>query len=85
MEGTKEFTEEELSRYDGKNGMPAYVAFKGKVYDVTGSFLWKDGNHQVLHAAGYDFSLIIEQAPHDEDVLERFPVVGELRSAHVDA
>ena len=81
----KELTEEELSRYDGKNGAPAYIAFKGKVYDVTGSFLWKDGNHQVLHDAGKDLSATMGQAPHGEDILERFPVVGTLRGMPTDA
>ncbi len=76
----KEFTEEELSRYDGKNGNPTYVAYKGKVYDVSASFLWKDGTHQVLHSAGSDLTNALEQAPHSEDIVEKFPVVGILRS-----
>lgn len=74
----KEFTKEELARYNGRNGLPAYTAYRGKVYDVTGSFLWKDGSHQVLHKAGADLTDALEQAPHDEDVLEKFPVVGTL-------
>ena len=81
----KEFTEEELGRYNGKNGLPAYTAFEGKVYDVSGSFLWKDGNHQVLHDAGVDLSTAMGQAPHGEEVLERFPVVGILRGARTNA
>ncbi|WP_455285027.1 cytochrome b5 domain-containing protein [[Eubacterium] cellulosolvens] len=80
----KEFTEEELARYNGKNGLPAYAAFNGKVYDLSGSFLWKDGNHQVLHNAGADLSAGMEQAPHGGDVLERFPVVGILRGARTN-
>jgi len=39
----KVFTKEEIARYDGKNGNPAYVVYKGKVYDVSSSFLWKNG------------------------------------------
>ena len=31
------FTEESLARFDGRDGRPAYVAYQGKVYDVTGS------------------------------------------------
>ncbi len=85
MIGMKEFTEEELARYNGKNGLPAYAAFNGKVYDLSGSFLWKDGNHQVLHNAGVDLSAAIGQAPHGEDVLERFPVVGVLRGVRANA
>ena len=74
----KEFSEEELAQCDGKNGKPAYVAYKGKVYDVSASFLWKDGRHQVLHKAGIDLTDALEEAPHGVDVLEKFPVVGTL-------
>jgi predicted heme/steroid binding protein len=52
----KEFTREEPAQHNGKNGNPAYVAYKGKVYDASASFLWKDGNHQVLHTAGVDLT-----------------------------
>ncbi len=72
------FDEKELAQYDGRNGKPVYVAYKGKVYDVSESFLWKDGNHQVLHRAGEDMTDALEQAPHGGDVLEKFPVVGIL-------
>jgi len=57
------FVTRALAQYDGKNGNPAYVAYKGKVYDVSASFLWKDGNHQVLHSAGVDSTVALEQAP----------------------
>jgi predicted heme/steroid binding protein len=78
----KEFSKEELARYDGKNGRPAYAAYKGKVYDLSGSFLWHDGSHQVLHDAGVDLTDAMEQAPHGGDVLEKFPLVGRLRGAN---
>ncbi|MDH5267457.1 MAG: cytochrome B5 [Candidatus Bathyarchaeota archaeon] len=79
----KEFTEEELIQYNGKNGNPVYVVYKGKVYDVSTSFLWKDGTHQVLHTAGVDLTEALEQAPHGGDALEKFPVVGILRGSGV--
>jgi len=69
----KEFTEEELARYNGKNRASAYIAYKGKVYDVSDSFLWRNGSHQVLHNAGADLTEAIEQAPHSADVLKKFP------------
>ncbi len=75
------FTVKDLAKYNGKNGKPAYVAYKGNVYDVTNSFLWKDGRHQVLHNAGADLTAAIEQAPHSGDVLAKFPVVGVLQEA----
>jgi predicted heme/steroid binding protein len=49
---------------------------------VSGSFLWKDGSHQVLHNAGMDLTDGIEQAPHGGDILEKFPLVGTLRGAN---
>lgn len=74
------FTEEELAKYDGKNGNLAYVAYKGKVYDLTESFLWKNGIHQVLHSAGLDLTDALKQAPHGDNVLEKFPVVGSIHT-----
>lgn len=75
----RSFSKEELARYNGNNGAPAYVAYKGKVYDVSGSFLWQKGRHQVLHNAGQDLTDSLEQAPHGVEMLERFPMVGTLR------
>jgi len=75
--GKKVFTREELRKYDGSNGV-AYIAFRDKVYDVSGSFHWKKGIHQVIHRAGYDLTEVLEQAPHGADMLDRFPIVGEL-------
>ncbi|MCP8304881.1 MAG: cytochrome B5 [archaeon] len=75
----KVFTKEELKEYDGKGGKPTYLAYKGKVYDVSESYLWEDGEHQAEHFAGEDLTDEFKDAPHDEYVLERFPVVGELK------
>jgi predicted heme/steroid binding protein len=74
----RKFTEEELKKYDGRNGRRAYVACRGIIYDVTGSFLWKDGKHQVAHPAGRDLTVEIKTAPHGMDLLKKFPVVGRL-------
>lgn len=75
----KEFTKEELKKHDGKEGRKAYVACDGNIYDVTDSFLWKGGKHQVTHLAGEDLTVELERAPHGVDFLKRFPVVGKLR------
>ncbi len=72
------FTLEELRHYDGRDGRPSYVAWNGRVYDVTDSFLWRDGVHQVTHKAGQDLTEALNDAPHGGDLLERFPVVGVL-------
>jgi predicted heme/steroid binding protein len=72
------FTLDELKSFDGKDGRPAYVALNGKVYDVTDSPLWKDGGHQFLHQAGIDLTEDFEDAPHDMEVFDQYPQVGEL-------
>ena len=72
----KIFTLDELAKYDGKEGRPAYVAYKGKVVDVTGSKLWKAGRHMNRHDAGLELTGDLSQAPHGEDRLERYPQVG---------
>ncbi len=77
-QSVKKFTKNELAQYDGKSGNPAYVAYMGRVYNVSDSFLWKDGVHQVFHTAGMDLTDALAQAPHKGDVLEKFPVVGIL-------
>ncbi|MBC8447605.1 MAG: cytochrome B5 [Chloroflexi bacterium] len=74
----REFTKEELARYNGQDGAPAYIACQGKVYDVSDSFLWQMGRHQVLHDAGVDLTDDLDQAPHGADLLQRVPVVGGL-------
>jgi predicted heme/steroid binding protein len=71
------FTREELKKYDGSNGI-AYVAYGGKVYDVSRSFHWKKGVHQVTHYAGCDLTDAFKKAPHGIELLHKFPIVGEL-------
>jgi len=73
------FTAKELKEYCGKNGKPVYIAYKGKVYDVSGSFLWKNGKHQALHSAGEDLTESLKDAPHGEALIKRYPVVGCLK------
>ena len=79
----KRFTEEELTEYNGKNGKPVYIAHEGKVYDVSESKLWKTGLHMKRHKSGQDLTMDIQAAPHELEVLERFPQVGELVKAYV--
>jgi len=71
----------ELAAHDGRNGNPAYIAYNGKVYDVTESPMWAEGNHQGMHRAGTDLTPMLADAPHGEEVFERYPVVGTLEQA----
>jgi len=73
-----QMTKDELHQYDGKQGNKAYVAFEGKIYDLTGSKLWKNGVHLKTHHAGHDLTLAMKAAPHGPQVMERYEAVAEL-------
>ena len=75
----KEFTLEELAKYNGKNVKAAYVAYQGIVYDVSNSYLWKNGEHKG-HRAGKDITEEISKAAHGPGALTGFPVVGTLKN-----
>lgn len=73
-----ELTLAELAGFDGEEGRPAYFAFKGKIYDMSLSKLWKNGSHMERHRAGVDLTAILSQAPHGEDKILAMPEVGRL-------
>jgi len=74
----KKIAPEKLAEHNGKGDKPAYVAYKGSVYDVDQSELWVKGVHMKRHQAGKDLTAAMEAAPHGPEVLERVPQVGTL-------
>jgi 2-oxoglutarate/2-oxoacid ferredoxin oxidoreductase subunit beta len=72
------FTLEQLQRFDGLEGRPIYVAYKGKVYDLSKSPLFQGEKRMRCHVAGKDLTTDIGIAPHGEDLIFQFPVVGRL-------
>ncbi len=73
-----EFDRDSLAKQDGKEGREALVAVEGKVYDVTGNRLWKNGTHMNRHQAGADLTEAIAASPHGKDVLEKIQAKGTL-------
>ncbi len=67
-----------LLQYDGKEGRPGYIAYRGVIYDVTGSKLWRDGTHLRKHSAGLDLTDVLKTAPHGEEKVLKMPVIGKL-------
>jgi predicted heme/steroid binding protein len=68
------FTREELAEYNGKSGMPPYVAVDGVVYDMTGVFI--DGSH-FFHTAGQNLTDAFFMH-HVKSQITKYPVVGKL-------
>ena len=75
----KEIASEELVSFNGKEGELVYIAFEGKIYDVSKSPLWSKGIHMNRHPSGKELSGEIAAAPHGPEVLERYPQIGILK------
>lgn len=76
----KEFTLEELAQYNGGGGMPAYVAVKGIVYDVSVQAAWGGGTHFGL-TAGKDLTEEFNSCHGLANILDKLPKVGVIKTA----
>ena len=72
-----QYTLSQLALRNGQDRPEVWCAFRGTIYDLTDSRMWRDGKHYE-HWAGQDLTNELPQAPHDERVFTRFTPVGEL-------
>ncbi|MFY0594199.1 cytochrome b5 domain-containing protein [Roseivirga sp.] len=75
---TKAYSRSQLALRNGQDKEEIWVAYQGKIYDVTTSKLWRNGQHYE-HWAGQDLTNELPDAPHTETVFKKFKVIGELR------
>jgi predicted heme/steroid binding protein len=66
-----------LSLRNGQDKPEIWIAYKGMVYDVTNSKMWRQGKHYE-HWAGQDLTDELKDAPHTEIVFERLQIIGRL-------
>jgi len=71
------YTRTQLALRNGQDREEIWVAYKGKIYDVTNSRLWRRGMHYE-HWSGQDLTDELKDAPHAEEVFTRFKQVGVL-------
>jgi predicted heme/steroid binding protein len=73
------YTKRQLALRNGQDKPQVWVAYKGVIYDVTESRLWKDGKHYE-HWAGQDLTDELKDAPHSDSVFGKFAAVGVLEA-----
>ena len=67
----------QLALRNGQDHDAIWVGYKGLIYEVTESRLWKNGKHYE-HWAGQDLTEELKDAPHTTSVFEKFEIVGIL-------
>jgi predicted heme/steroid binding protein len=77
-EALKLYTISQLALRNGKDKDEIWCAYNGIIYDVTKSRLWRDGKHYE-HWAGQDLTEELKDAPHTENVFDKFKKVGKLK------
>jgi len=71
------YTRSQLALRNGQDKPQIWVAYKGVIYDVSESRLWRRGQHYEQWA-GQDLTDELPDAPHTEEVFERFKAIGKL-------
>ena len=72
-----EYTRAQLALRNGNDREEIWCAYKGFIYELNKSRLWRNGKHYE-HWAGQDLTEEMSDAPHTENVFDKFRVVGKL-------
>jgi predicted heme/steroid binding protein len=72
-----EYTRSQLALRNGQDKPEVWVAYKGIIYNVTKSRLWRNGKHYE-HWAGQDLTDELKDAPHSATVFDKFEPIGKL-------
>jgi len=71
------YSKQQLALRNGQDKPEIWIAYKGLIYDVGSSRLWKNGKHYE-HWAGQDLTDELPDAPHTDAVFEKFEVIAKL-------
>lgn len=72
------YTRSQLALRNGSDKEEVWVAYKGLIYDVSKSKLWRNGQHY-QHWSGQDLTEELKDAPHTEMVFDKFKPIGRLQ------
>ena len=78
MKHLPQYSKFQLALRNGKDKEEIWCAYKGIIYDVSTSRLWKNGRHYD-HWAGQDLTEELKDAPHTSIVFRSLRMVGILR------
>ncbi len=73
----KPYSKTQLALRNGQDREDIWVAYKGQIYDVSTSRLWRKGQHYE-HWAGQDLTDELPDAPHTDKVFDKFEIIGIL-------
>lgn len=75
-----EYSLQQLASRNGQDRDEIWVAYKGVIYDVRKSRMWREGKHYE-HWAGQDLTEELEDAPHNANVFDKFEAVGLVKDS----
>lgn len=74
------YSKSQLALRNGQDKPDVWVAYRGRIYDLSKSRLWFKGKYYE-HWAGQDLTEELADAPHSDSVFARFEVIGQLAGA----
>ena len=77
MSSLPSYTAAQLSLRNGQDREEIWCAYKGLIYELNRSKLWRDGKHYE-HWAGQDLTAEMKDAPHTENVFDKWKPIGKL-------
>jgi predicted heme/steroid binding protein len=73
----KSYSKSQLALRNGQDKEEIWCSYNGKIYELTHSKMWKNGQHYE-HWAGQDLTDELKDAPHADKVFTKFRIIGEL-------
>ncbi|MGK6349676.1 cytochrome b5 domain-containing protein [Parapedobacter sp. DT-150] len=77
LQGLPVYTRSQLALRNGQDRPEIWIAYQGRIYDVSESRLWLKGMHYE-HWAGQDLTEELIDAPHSDTVFSKFEMIGTL-------